>query len=268
MHKSIMKNIFITFILFLIFTLINKASGLEMKHISITILYDNHIYSEGLKTDWGFSCIIKGTEKTILFDTGGSGKILLYNINQLKVNPKDVEIVTISHNHMDHAGGLSDFLTENNKVTVYLPVSFPKSFVRKVEEAGAKTEPVDKSLGICKDVYSTGEMGIWIKEHSLIIDTDKGLIVITGCAHPGIVDIIKRAKELIDKRVYLVLGGFHLRAKSEREVSKIIREFKSLEVINVGPAHCTGERAIEQFKETYGEHYIKMGVGKVLEISY
>jgi len=261
-----MKNIIILSVL--TFMLIDKVQAQEKNQITITILYDNYLFSEGLKTDWGFSCIVKGTEKTILFDTGTNSDILFYNINKLNVNPEDVELVALSHNHTDHTGGLLSFLGKNNKVSVYIPASFPESFVRKVKETKAEVIPVEKPVEICKDVFLTGEIGTQIIEQSLILNTSKGLIVITGCAHPGIVDIIKRAKEILNKKVYLAFGGFHLGSKSEREVENIISDFRDLEVINAGPTHCTGDKAIELFKKEYGENFVQMGVGKVLQISY
>jgi len=260
------KGITLFICLILILSVAEKASAYEADRIKITILYDNYLFIEGTKTDWGFSCIIEGTEKTILFDTGTKSDILFHNINFLKVNPEDVELVAISHNHGDHTGGLFSFLDKNNKVSVYLPISFPGTFVSRVKEKKAKVISVDKPVEICKDIFLTGEMGKQIKEQSMILDTSKGLVVITGCAHPGIVSIVKRAKEILDKKIYLVLGGFHLMRKSEAEVKDIIKEFRSLGVSKVGATHCTGERAIELFREAYGKNYIQMGVGKVIEI--
>lgn len=251
----------------LIFAGINSTSPLEGSPIAITILYDNYVFSEGTKSDWGFSCLIKGTEKTILFDTGTRSDILFHNINRLKVNPNDVETIVISHNHGDHTGGLLSFLKENNKVSVYLPASSPEGFVRKIESTKAKVFREYNSVEICKNVFLTGEMGEQIKEQSLIINTKRGLVVVTGCSHPGIVNIIKRAKEIIDKNIYLVCGGFHLYRKSEEEVRNIISQFKELGVLKVGATHCTGEKQIELFKKVYGENYVQMGVGKVIKIS-
>lgn len=261
------RSLFLSVILILIFAGNVNSYGPEENPITITTIYDNYIFSEVLKTDWGYSCIVEGTEKTILFDTGTKSDILFHNINKLNMNPKDVELVAISHIHGDHTGGLSAFLDENNKVTVYLPASFPDEFVSRVKKAGVKVVPVDKPVEICKGVSLTGEMGGLIKEQSLIVDTSKGLVVITGCAHPGIVGIIKKAKEVIDKEIYLVCGGFHLLSKSEDEVKEIINEFKDLGVMKVGATHCTGDRAIELFKEAYKENFVQMGVGKVIRIS-
>lgn len=260
-----MKNIFALFILSG-FLLAGNVSSLQNNSITITILYDNYPFGEGLKTDWGFSCIIKGIEKTILFDTGTQSDILFHNVKSLNVNLKNVDLVPLSHNHGDHTGGLFAFLKENNKVTVYVPNSFPNTFKQRVKDSGAKIVSVDEPVKICKNVYLTGEMTGPASEQALILDSSEGLVVITGCAHPGIVDMVKRAKELVKKDVYLVFGGFHLVSKSEAEVKEIIRQFKELGVQKVGATHCTGDLAIGLFKKAYEEDFVQMGVGRVIQI--
>jgi len=235
--------------------------------IKFTILYDNYFYQEGTQTDWGFSCLIEGTEKTILFDTGTQGKILLHNVDQLDVDLKRLEQVVISHEHRDHSGGLSSVLEMNSDVQVYLPISFPEGFVRNVESKGAEVISVDKPLMICRNVYLTGEMGDRIKEQSLIVNTNKGLIIVTGCSHQGIVKVLKRAKEILDNSIYLVFGGFHLGGKSDEELQDIVRNFKEIGVMKCGATHCTGEKAIELFKKAYGENFVPMGTGRILKIS-
>jgi 7,8-dihydropterin-6-yl-methyl-4-(beta-D-ribofuranosyl)aminobenzene 5'-phosphate synthase len=261
------KFLVLFFALILFFSAIDKVPAAEKGLITFTILYDNYVFKEGLEADWGFSCLIQGTEKTILFDTGTKSSIFLGNIKKLKVNPKDVELVAISHNHGDHTGGLFAFLKENHNVSVYLPTSFPDDFFKRVENAEAKCVAVDKPVEICKDVFSTGEMGTMIIEQSLVLNTDKGLIVVTGCAHPGIVDIVKKAKEISDEKVYLVFGGFHLLQHSESQVKEIINQFRDMGVQKVGATHCTGDKAIEMFQEAYGDDFVKIGVGRVLKIT-
>jgi 7,8-dihydropterin-6-yl-methyl-4-(beta-D-ribofuranosyl)aminobenzene 5'-phosphate synthase len=233
--------------------------------ITVTILYDNYVYMEGTKADWGFSCLIKGTEKTILFDTGTRPNILFHNIKKLNVNPNDVELVVISHIHDDHTGGLWAFLEKNPNVKVFLPHSFPDAFVRKVEKYKAEVVSINQPMKVCENVFLTGELGNKIKEQSLILDTDKGLIVITGCSHPGIVKIVKKAMEIRKKKVFMVFGGFHLMRKSENELKEIITQFKELGVLKVGATHCTGDTAIKRFKDAYGKNYVDMGVGRVLK---
>jgi 7,8-dihydropterin-6-yl-methyl-4-(beta-D-ribofuranosyl)aminobenzene 5'-phosphate synthase len=243
-----------------------KSSGRQKQEISITILYDNYVSAKGLKSDWGFSCFLTGTEKNILFDTGTKGQLLLENIDKLNINPKDVEIIVISHNHGDHTGGLLAFLEKNSNVLIYLPPSCSAGFIQEVKGTGAKVLVLDAPAEICKSIYLTGPMGEQIIEQSMILNTSVGTVVITGCAHPGIVDIVRKSKAIVPRDIYLVLGGFHLRQKSETELEQIINEFRKLGVKKVGPTHCTGDRAIRMFKEAYGPDFEQMGVGRKLKI--
>ena len=234
--------------------------------LKFTILYDNYLYEQGTKPDWGFSCLIEGTEKVILFDTGTQPDILLHNVNHLGVDLKKVEQIVLSHDHHDHIGGLPKVLDRNPNVSVYMPVSFAYEIVRSVERKNAKVVSIDEPVEICQDVYSTGEMGVQIKEQSLIINTKKGLIIVTGCSHQGIVNILKRAKKLFDRPIYLVFGGFHLGGMADEKVAAIIQDFKEIGVEKCGATHCTGDRPIELFKEAFGDNYVPMGTGRILEI--
>jgi len=127
---------------------------------------------------------------------------------------------------------------------------------------------VDEPVEICSNVYSTGEMGDRIKEQSLIINAKKGLIIVTGCSHQGIVNILKRAKKLFNKPIHLVFGGFHLGDMKDAELGAIIRNFKEMGVTKCGATHCTGDRPIELFKKAFGDNYVPMGTGKILKIGY
>ena len=96
--------------------------------------------------------------------------------------------------------------------------------------------------------------------------TTKGLVVITGCAHPGIAEIVLKAKQQFKEDIYLVLGGFHLGNASTHEANEIIKEFNRIGVKYVAPCHCTGEQTISIFRNAFGENFIPVGVGKVIEI--
>lgn len=244
-----------------------ESKTIEKNPVKMTVLYDNYLFTEGTKTAWGFSCFIEGTEKNILFDTGGKGEVLMHNIDKLNVAPESVDIIVISHNHWDHTGGLFTFLEKKSGIPVYLPHSFPKEFIDKVKDAKATVVLINEPVEICKDVYSTGEIEGPVNEQSLIVKTNKGLVVVTGCSHPGIVNIIKRAQEIMGEEVYLVFGGFHLMRHSEKEVKEIISQFRELGVKKCGATHCTGDKQINLFKEAYGNDYIEMGTGRVLEFS-
>lgn len=237
-----------------------------MKGPTITVVFDNNPYKKSLTTGWGFSCLVEGTKKTVLFDTGADGDVLLENMDKLGIDPEAVETVVISHEHKDHIGGLVRFLQRNPGVDVFIPESLPDFVKDDIKKYEAKVIEVGRSVEILKGIFSTGEMDAGVKEQSLILRTPKGMIIITGCAHPGIVNIVKRAKELLGDEVLLVMGGFHLMAKSDSEIEMIILNMKKLGVRYVGPCHCTGERARELFKRGFGNHFIETGVGKAIDV--
>ncbi len=234
--------------------------------VTVTILYENNASDPRLETAWGFSCLVEGLEKTILFDTGGDASLLLRNMRALGIDPQNVDVVVISHIHNDHLGGLAGFLEENPAVTVYLPQSFPENIKSATREAGAEVVAVHGPVEICEHALSTGELGDSIQEQSLVLETTQGLVVITGCAHPGVVNIVRRAQELTGEEVALVLGGFHLGGASEAEIASIVEDFRRLGVRRVAPCHCSGDVARRLFGETYGENFIPAGVGSRLEI--
>ncbi len=234
--------------------------------ITITILYDNYIFLPDTKSDWGFSCLIESKEKTVLFDTGTYGEILMHNVKQLDINLRKVDLIVLSHIHRDHIGGLMTVLDTNNAVKVYYPHSFPQEFNREISLKGADPISVNEPIQICENMYLTGEIQGPVNEQSLIVNTSKGLVIIAGCSHPGIVKIVKKAKDIWDKKIYLVMGGFHLGQHSKEQVEKIAESFKILGVEKCGATHCTGDQAIHVFKDKFGVNYIPMGVGKVISI--
>jgi 7,8-dihydropterin-6-yl-methyl-4-(beta-D-ribofuranosyl)aminobenzene 5'-phosphate synthase len=238
----------------------------DSNKVSVTIIYDNNTQKEGLESAWGFSCVIAGLEKTILFDTGGNGSLLLENMSRLGIEPNSIEAVVLSHAHWDHTGGMQSFLEKNHTVDVFVPESFPRDFIQMVSSRGARITEIERPTEICKGVYSTGQLGTSIKEQGLIIRTGKGTILMTGCAHPGIVHMAHKTKELFNENILFVMGGFHLSAASNAEIDDIIKAFKELQVKYAAPCHCTGDNARALFAEHFGDHYIDIGVGRVIAV--
>jgi len=200
--------------------------------VKITILYDNNA-NPGLKSGWGFSCLVDSGQK-ILFDTGDSGEKLMYNFEKLNIDPKSVDKVVLSHNHWDHVDGLQGFQKLNHKAEVI----YPKAFSQLTE--------------ISTGIYSTGALGMFPKEQALVAGTEKGNIVVTGCAHPGLERILKTAKQL--GAIYGVLGGFHGFSKLE--------ELEDIQLI--GPCHCT--QYTNQIKQRYPAQFREIKAGSVIEI--
>ena len=244
---------------------LESAHVVSINKLSITVIYDNNPYTEGLRAEWGLSCLVRGSERTILFDTGGKGSSLLANMHELGINPREIDTVVLSHIHNDHVGGLIEFIEKNEQVTVYLPMSFPQEFKDHLMSAGIRIVEVHGATKICDGVYTTGELGAAIKEQSLIVHTTNGMIVITGCAHPGIVAILKRAKDLIKDDILLAMGGFHFGGAGQGDLEKIVLSFRTLGVQFVGPCHCSGDLARQMFEEEYGDSYMHLGVGRVIE---
>jgi 7,8-dihydropterin-6-yl-methyl-4-(beta-D-ribofuranosyl)aminobenzene 5'-phosphate synthase len=230
--------------------------------IHLTIVYDNNAYKESLQTDWGFSCFIQGLEKSILFDTGGKGNILLGNMEKLKISPMDIDLVFLSHYHKDHTGGLSTLLRFNPKIEVWLPKFFPQDFKEQILAAVTSLVEVEGRQKICDGAFTTGVIEGWIKEQSLVLDTTQGLIVVTGCAHPRLINILPKVRDMFGENIHLVLGGFHLAGFQTDEIQEVIDMLNALKIQKIGPCHCTGDKALRMFAGEYAENFIKAGAGK------
>ncbi len=236
--------------------------------MKFTTVYDNRSLRPHMVPKWGFACLV---DDDLLFDTGGDGRTLLHNMAHTGIDPAAIETVVLSHAHGDHTGGLAGLLGTGSRPTVYVPRSFPASFkadVRALTTLVEVREPVEIRPGI----HTTGEVGRGLVEQALAVETEEGLVVVTGCAHPGVVEMVRRAQEVVGARLprplrpYLVLGGFHLGGASKRQVERIIADFRDLGVRKVAPCHCTGDRAIGIFAENYGEDFVQVGVGCVITV--
>jgi len=230
--------------------------------MKITILYDNKIAKDikGLKAGWGFSCFIQTKEKNILFDTGWDGDMLVSNIQILGIDLQEIDSVILSHNHWDHCGGLARLLNLNPNLKTYILYSFSKHQKEEIKKR-SDTYEIRKSSEICSGVFTTGEIEgslpigktrISIKEQSLIISTIKGLVVITGCAHSGINEILNSANKLGE--IYALLGGFH-----DFEEYSLLKDIPL-----IVPTHCTKNK--RKIFSSFPKNYVEGGVGYQLSI--
>jgi 7,8-dihydropterin-6-yl-methyl-4-(beta-D-ribofuranosyl)aminobenzene 5'-phosphate synthase len=236
-----------------------------MQGMTISVIYDNNPFKKGLATGWGFSAIVGGAEKPILFDSGRDAGFL-ENMERLGMQPQSIEVVVLSHSHPDHTGGMESFLQKNPDVPVYVPRGFSKKRKTELQSCGAKLVEVDRPVEMCEGVWSTGRTGTWIKEHALLVLGETGAVLLTGCAHPGIVKMVRTAKGLVKDDVSVVLGGFHSEWTSGRRIENVIAALKDLGVRYAGPCHCSGEKARALFEKHFGKNYIEIGAGKTVEI--
>ena len=258
---------YVTAIIFLFaIVLFSYTRQVKPAFIKISVIFDNVSYSNQLEISWGFSCLIEGMPQIILFDTGSDGNILLTNMRKMGIDPQKVKAVFLSHLHGDHTGGLGTFLRQHPQATVYLPASFPASFQESITALGSQFRTLKKPEKLFDKVYTTGELGFLNKEQSLIIDTSQGLVIITGCAHPGIVEIVRQTRNWLQKEVYLVMGGFHLMGQPPGELHRVAEKLKNLGVKKIAPSHCTGDAARKLFRELWGQNFLESGVGARIEV--
>jgi 7,8-dihydropterin-6-yl-methyl-4-(beta-D-ribofuranosyl)aminobenzene 5'-phosphate synthase len=244
---------------------VKTEEKIETSSLTITILYDNIEFDPSLEAAWGFSALVERNGVKLLFDSGGNGAILMKNIAALDIEPGQIQSVVLSHIHGDHTGGLNALLNVGIQPTIYVLPSFPVSFKNAVKQRTNLVE-VEPGHSIAEGVLTTGEMGTDIREQALIIRTNHGMVILTGCAHPGIVQMVEQAISLTGDPVYLVMGGFHLGDASPSQITIITEKFKEIGVEKVAPSHCTGDQAIELFRETYGPDFIEVGVGSWISI--
>lgn len=188
----------------------------------------------------------------MLFDTGGDVATLLHNMSKLGVEPSDIDNVVLSHEHGDHTGGMQ-ILKHCGEVDVYVPQSFSSRLKRRVaSHPHAHLKQVSGPQRICEGILTTGELGRIIKEQSLVVETGKGWVLVTGCAHPGLGNILQVASKFGE--IYGVIGGFHGFSELER--------LKRMRLII--PCHCTTHK--REILNLYPESSVRCSAGCTIEI--
>lgn len=265
----------------------------------ITVLYDAFGKPSAMQKDWGYSAFIESGGKRILFDTGDNPDILAKNAKAKGVDLSNLDFVVMSHRHGDHIGGMDYLLSVNPKVKIYAPkenfgvfgFSLPSTFYRKdaslppeqryydgsppeIMKFGsawpnANFELIDKTTEIAPGVHlialvSDKPTTLELKELSLAIVTPNGIVLVVGCAHPGI-DTVVEAASKINSRIHFIAGGFHLVVAQDDAIGKIVNLLHdTYKVEYVAPGHCTGEPTFVALKQAFGDQYLYAGLGTTI----
>jgi 7,8-dihydropterin-6-yl-methyl-4-(beta-D-ribofuranosyl)aminobenzene 5'-phosphate synthase len=268
----------------------------------VTILYDALGSNPALNIGWGYSALVEYGGRRILFDTGGDLADFTGNVKALGVDLATLDFVVLTHRHGDHTSGLHQVLKVNPDVRIYAPVeqsqfdtpTVPaqlKMIQRRVDSApddmhyyngkyperiasgspwpGAKFIQIRQLTEVLpgfwlfttvSDVNGTKEMN----EISMAVRTPEGLVLMVGCAHPGIEKILEAATKL-EPRVYTVFGGFHLVNTPDAEVTEMVGRFKDKwKLERVAAGHCTGEFAFSEFNRVFGSRFDHALVGQAI----
>lgn len=267
----------------------------------ITILYDAFGKPGKMIKDWGFSALIEFDGHRILFDTGNNADTFAHNVEAAGVELAKLDFAIASHRHLDHTAGISHLIKLNPSVKIYAPKesfgvfgsALPSTFYRKDEKLPAymryydgeppeimnfgsvwpegKFEYIENTTEVMPGIHLISLVSETpgtreLRELSLVLETSEGLVIVVGCSHPGVDVIVKEASK-IDKRIFLVLGGYHLPTAPDDKIQNIADTLmNNLHVQHLAPGHCTGEPAQDIFQKLWGEQYIYAGVSSVIPL--
>ncbi|MGC8569964.1 MAG: MBL fold metallo-hydrolase [Caldivirga sp.] len=217
--------------------------------VRLTVINDNKPNSP-LLNDWGWSVLVETDQWTLLYDADTEPRIMENNIDVLGINLGKVDAAFLSHYHRDHYGGFEYIGKVRSGLIVYVPETD-----KVLTKWGLTPVTVNSPREILKDAVTTGTMrGMGINEHSLVVKlSNYGSVVIVGCSHPGIDNIVRKVHEMFGN-IYLVIGGFH---EPSRRQLDIVAEYSRY----VCPAHCSGDEARNYVKSNYSNKYCNVKTG-------
>ena len=217
---------------------------------------------------WGLSILI---DDDILFDTFGKSDYVLKQLKRFKIDVNKIKHIIISHDDWDHVTGLWKILERNQDVTVYICPHFKSEIKAKIKRYRARIVEVGGVSNLRDNIYLSGELtgkrrDSDISEQYLAIKTIKGIVIITGCAHPGIIEIVQHAKAAFNSNIRLLIGGFHLKDHTMEEAHNVVLKLKELGVSQTIPLHCTGSIAQELFSKEYKQDCTVVNESQTIEI--
>lgn len=274
--------------------------------MKITTLIEDHPNSnKNIKFEHGISCYFEADGISYLFDTGLTG-LFLSNFDQLGIDPNSVQKIVISHGHNDHAGGLMKYLKSVNIAPeIYLGKGFfndkykilPNGkmeykscgFTLKDLEKYSVIEVDENVKKVSDNVYLFSKFsavndfekipGKYVvkkgseithdtfgEEISIGINTPEGIVLIVGCSHVGIVNIVDSILSSGNFKIRGIIGGTHLINCSKDRLEKTLEYLNSLNLEFIAVSHCTGDENMEEFKKVFQERFILNNSGNTIDI--
>lgn len=263
----------------------------------LTVIVDN-LSNDALAGEWGLCILAEFRGKKILIDTGAS-TLFAENLQKLGFEISEIDYGILSHAHYDHANGIPYFLEHNAHAKFYLQeacgencyhkrflfskyIGIPRNMLLKYADRIQKVSgvyelmegaylvshktPGLQKLGKREKMYQRMPHG-WkaddfSHEQSLVLETEKGLVIINSCSHGGAANIIREIQDTFpEKPVYGLIGGFHLYNKTEQEIRELAGKIKDTGISFVCTGHCTKERAYGILKEELGDQLHQLRVG-------
>lgn len=273
------------------------------KKFEAIVLRDNSVARDGLKAGHGLSMLLRTAVGSIIFDCGDSAETW-ENADAMGVDLSEVCCVTLSHGHYDHTNGLPALLQRlGGAMVIGHPAVFeprwadregggreyigPPNTREELEAMGAIFELSADSVEVAPDVMTTGEVprvsdlapespqllverdgqvmeDDFVDDISLIARMDEGDVLLTGCAHAGLVNIVARAAELTGRCPVSIAGGTHLARETEERIALVAADIYERGVRQVAPMHCSGERGADLLKQHFAGDTLRAGVGSTI----
>jgi 7,8-dihydropterin-6-yl-methyl-4-(beta-D-ribofuranosyl)aminobenzene 5'-phosphate synthase len=268
-----------------------------MPAFKLTIVAEDTAGLRGTLGEHGLSVLVESDGRVVLFDTG-QGLALRHNAEALELALWHVEAVAISHGHYDHTGGLTDVLELAPNASIFLhPDALGPKYAASDDgvareigvpawpETGMKRASISKEAReVCPGVWTTGEIGrvtdfedtggrfyrdaactipdpLW-DDQALFFKTSKGLVVVLGCAHAGVINTLEHIRRQSgEKTIHAVLGGMHLLHASEARIQSTLSALKGFKLNLLCPCHCTGAVAINALRNSFGDRLVECKTG-------
>ncbi len=273
------------------------------KTLETIVLRDNVTARDEVASGHGLSMLVRHSAGSIIFDTGDSAETW-ENAEALGVDLAEVSHVVLSHGHYDHTNGLPALLERLGGVMVTAhPAVFeprwadrpggereyigPPATRAEFEAMGAMFELSAASVSVAPDVITTGEAprvsdlapesphllverdgqvieDDFVDDMSLIARMEDGEVLLTGCAHAGLINIVARATDLVGRCPVSIAGGTHLAHESEERISAVAGDIYERGVRQIVPMHCSGERGADLLEKHFAGETLRAGIGNTI----